>query len=104
MLEFGVDAHSSLQVEPHSMFDLRGLQFDLHHRDQVKPLEWLISFRFKLSCIRRTLPNLIDDHVKLRRDRIVLADKPGLQSLNHSWIGSVQEAVATWSAISMRYF
>ena len=27
-----------------------------------------------------------------------------LKSLDHCWIGSVQGAVATWSAISFRYF
>ncbi|HYV12646.1 MAG TPA: hypothetical protein VE980_17225 [Pyrinomonadaceae bacterium] len=51
----------------------------MHNRDHVKPRELLISFRFKLPGIRSILLNLIDDHVKhasehvkLRRDRVVL--------------------------------
>jgi hypothetical protein len=59
------------------MFDCVGFSFDLQNRDHVKALELLISFRFKLPCIRGILPNLIDDHVKhvfghvkLRRDHV----------------------------------
>ena len=63
------------------MFDCMAFSFDLHKRDRVKPLELLISFRVKLSGIRRILLNLIDDHVKhvfehikLRCDHVNLAE------------------------------
>ena len=52
------DVHSSLQVRPRSMFDCVGFSFDLHNRDHVKALELLISFRFKLPCIRGILTSL----------------------------------------------
>ena len=68
LLEFGFDVHSSLQVKPRSMFDCVAFSFDLHNRDYVKPLEFLIGFCFRLSCIRRILLNLIEDHVKHRRE------------------------------------
>ena len=64
----GFDVYSSLQVKPRRMFDCLGFSFDLHNRDHVKPLELLISFCFKLPGIRR----ILDDHVKLRRDRVML--------------------------------
>ena len=67
LLEFGFDVHSSFQVKPRSMFDCEVFSFDLHNRDHVKPLELLISFCFKLSCIRGILFNFIEDHVKHRR-------------------------------------
>ena len=79
LLERGFDVDSSLKIKSRSMFDCVAFSFDLHNRDHVKPLELLISFRFKLSSIRRILLNLIDDHVKhvfehvkLRRDHVKL--------------------------------
>ena len=67
-------------VKPSSKFDSPRFVFDLHNRDHVKALALLISFRFKLPGIREILLNLIDDHVKhvfehvkLRRDRVVLS-------------------------------
>jgi hypothetical protein len=38
---------------------------DLQNRDHVTLFGKLASFRFKLPSIRRILPNLVDDHVKL---------------------------------------
>jgi len=61
------------------MFDCVAFSFDLRNRDHVKPLELLISFRFKLLNIRGILLNLVDDHVKhvfehvkRRRDHVKL--------------------------------
>jgi hypothetical protein len=101
LLEFGFDVHSSLQVKPCTMFDCVAFSFDLHNRDHVKPLALLISFRFKLSGIRRILLNLIDDHVKhvsehvkLRRARVVLGR--GHNRTERGSAGSTASTVVHW--------
>ena len=76
------------------MFDRSVFRFDLHKRDHVKLFKSLRSFGFKLSSIRRILPNLIDDHVKhvfepfkLRRDRVKLRAKlPCLEAITSDFV------------------
>ena len=79
MHELQFDVYLSLQVKSRSMFDCVAFSFDLHDSKHVKPSELLISFCFKLSSIRGILLNIIDDHVKhvfehvkLKRDRVVI--------------------------------
>ena len=101
------------------MLDCPEFGFDLHNRDHVKLVRLLVSFRLALRSIRRILLNLIDDHVKhvfehvkLRRDHVKLCSElPCLRAITsniaatfpaHSWIGSVQGAVATCLTMNIK--
>jgi len=58
------DVNSCLHVETWTMHDLLAFVFDLHNHDHVKLFKLLLSFRFKLPCVRRILPSIVADHVK----------------------------------------
>ena len=57
--------NQSLQVETGSIHEMFAADLDLQTPDHVLLFEKLDSFRFKLPCIRRILPSLVDDHVRL---------------------------------------
>jgi hypothetical protein len=58
--------NQSLQVKTGSIHDLSAADLELQNPDHVMLVKRLDSFRFKLPCIRRILPSLVNDHVKLR--------------------------------------
>ena len=93
--------YASLQVKRRSMFDCVAFSLALQNRDHVKALQLLSRFRFKLPGIRGILPNLIDDqvkhvfeHVKLRRDRVVLSR--GHNRTERGSAGSTASTVVHW--------
>ena len=72
VLHSALDVNSFLQVKDDDMHDRSAPGSDLQNRDHVRLFEKLDSFRSKLLSIRQVLPNLVDDHVKLRPDHVKL--------------------------------
>ena len=65
----------SLQVKTDSIHDMSAAGLELENPDHIRLFEKLASFRFKLPCIRRILPSLVDDHVKHASDHVKLCLK-----------------------------
>src|SRR5690349_19695040 len=65
MLERGRDVNSSSQVKNGGKHVLSALSHDLRNRDRVMLLNPLPCIWRKLPGLRRILPSLDDDHVKL---------------------------------------
>jgi hypothetical protein len=67
---------------------------DRHVQPHVKALELRIRLCFKLTGIRGIRPNLIDDHVKLRRDQVVRSH--GRNRTERSSAGSISLPGLFW--------
>jgi hypothetical protein len=75
MFESERNVNQSLQVETDSIHEMSAAGLDLQNPDHFMLFEKLDSFRFKLPCIRRILPSLVDDHVKHGSDHVKLRVK-----------------------------